>query len=45
MVRNGVLVDTNALIIIIIIIYAIALSPGGSSPTLVETKIKIHKTT
>jgi hypothetical protein len=24
---------------------AIGLSPGGSSPTLVQTKIKIHKTT
>jgi cell division protein FtsB len=32
-------------IIIIIIITAIGLSAGGSSPTLVQTKIKIHKTT
>jgi hypothetical protein len=24
---------------------AVGLSPGGSSPTLVQTKIKIHKTT
>jgi hypothetical protein len=24
---------------------ALGLSPGGSSPTLVQTKIKIHKTT
>jgi hypothetical protein len=29
----------------IIITSAIGLSPGGSSPTLVQTKIKIHKTT
>ena len=38
----------NVIIIIIIITYlltAIGLSPGGSSPTLVQTKIKIHKTT
>ena len=40
------------IIIIIIITYlltylltAIGLSPGGSSPTLVQIKIKIHKTT
>jgi hypothetical protein len=32
-------------IIIIIIITAIGLSFGGSSATLVQTKIKIHKTT
>jgi hypothetical protein len=31
-------------IIIVIITAAIGLSPGGSSPTLVQTKIKIHKT-
>jgi hypothetical protein len=31
--------------IIIITTTAIGLSPGGSSPTLVQTKIKIHKTT
>jgi hypothetical protein len=30
---------------IIIIITAIGLSPGGSSPTLVQKKIKVHKTT
>jgi hypothetical protein len=30
------------IIIIIIIITAIGLPPGGSSPTLVQTKIKIH---
>jgi hypothetical protein len=30
---------------IIIVLIAIGLSPGGSSPTLVQTKIKIHKTT
>jgi hypothetical protein len=33
------------IIIIIIIIIAIGLSPGGSSPTQVQTKIKIRKTT
>jgi hypothetical protein len=27
-----------------ILLTAIGLSPGGSSPTLVQTKIKIHKT-
>ena len=32
-------------ITIIIIITAIGLLPGGSSPTLVQKKIKIHKTT
>jgi hypothetical protein len=42
--------DYSAIFIIIIIIIirlltAIGLSPGGSSPTLVQTKIKIHKTT
>ena len=33
------------IITIIIITTTIGLSPGGSSPTLVQTKIKIHKTT
>ena len=33
------------IIIIIITTTAIGLSPGGSSPTLVQTKLKIHKTT
>ena len=31
------------IIIIIIIVYSIGLSPDGSGPTLVQTKIKIHK--
>jgi hypothetical protein len=55
--RLNMWVNLNSLyrfiiIIIIIITYlltylltAIGLSPGGSSPTLVQTKIKIHKTT
>jgi hypothetical protein len=44
-------VQTSIIIIIIIIIIitflvtAIGLSLGGSSPTLVQTKIKIHNTT
>jgi hypothetical protein len=49
---NGRIRGSVAAIIIIIIIIisitiinAIELSPGGSSPTLVQTKIKIHKTT
>jgi hypothetical protein len=29
----------------LLLLTAIGLSPGGSSPTLVQTKIKIHKTT
>jgi hypothetical protein len=30
---------------ILLLLHAIGLAPGGSSPTLVQTKIKIHKTT
>jgi hypothetical protein len=30
---------------ILLLLTAIGLSPGGSSPTLVQTKIKIYKTT
>jgi hypothetical protein len=33
------------LLLLLLLITAIGLSPGGSSPTLVQTKIKIHKTT
>jgi hypothetical protein len=29
----------------LLLLTAVGLSPGGSSPTLVQTKIKIHKTT
>ena len=35
----------NTFIYILLLLTAIGLSPGGSSPTLVQTKIKIHKTT
>jgi hypothetical protein len=31
--------------LLLLLLTAIGLSPGGSSPTLVRTKIKIHKTT
>jgi hypothetical protein len=31
--------------LILLLLTAIGLSPGGSSPILVQTKIKIHKTT
>jgi hypothetical protein len=30
---------------LLLLLTAIGLSPGGSSPTLVQTKIKIHETT
>jgi hypothetical protein len=30
--------------LLLLLLTAIGLSPGGSSPTLVQTKIKIHKT-
>ena len=30
---------------ILLLLTTIGLSPGGSSPTLIQTKIKIHKTT
>jgi hypothetical protein len=33
------------LCIVLLLLTAVGLSPGGSSPTLVQTKIKIHKTT
>jgi hypothetical protein len=33
------------IIILLLLLTPIGLSPGGSSPTLVQTKIKIHKTT
>jgi hypothetical protein len=33
------------LLLLLLLFTAIGLSPGGSSPTLVQTKIKIHKTT
>jgi hypothetical protein len=32
------------LLLLLLLLTAIGLSPGGSSPTLVQTKIKIHKT-
>jgi hypothetical protein len=32
-------------LILLLLLTAIGLSPGGSSPTLVQTKIKTHKTT
>jgi hypothetical protein len=31
--------------LLLLLFTAIGLSPGGNSPTLVQTKIKIHKTT
>jgi hypothetical protein len=31
------------LLLLLLLITAIGLSPGGTSPTLVQTKIKIHK--
>jgi hypothetical protein len=31
--------------VVLLLLTAIGLSPGGSSPTLVQRKIKIHKTT
>ena len=33
------------MIILLLLLTAIGLLPGGSSPTLVQTKVKIHKTT
>jgi hypothetical protein len=33
------------LLLLLLLFTAIGLSPGGSSPTLVQTKIEIHKTT
>jgi hypothetical protein len=33
------------LLLLLLLFTAIGLSPGGSSPTLAQTKIKIHKTT
>jgi hypothetical protein len=33
------------LLLLLLLLTAIGLSPGGSSPTLLQTKIKIHKTT
>jgi hypothetical protein len=33
------------LLLLLILLTAIGLSPGGRSPTLVQTKMKIHKTT
>jgi hypothetical protein len=33
------------LLLLLLLLTAIGLSPGGSSPTLEQTKIKIHKTT
>jgi hypothetical protein len=33
------------LLLLLLLFTAIGLSPGGSSPTLVQTKIKIYKTT
>jgi hypothetical protein len=33
------------LLLLLLLLTAIGLSPGGSSPTAVQTKIKIHKTT
>jgi hypothetical protein len=35
----------RVLLLLLLLLTAIGLSPGGSSPTLVQTKIKIHKTT
>jgi hypothetical protein len=32
------------LLLLLLLLTAIGFSPGGSSPTLVQTKIKIHKT-
>ena len=40
-----IIIITIIIIIITYLLTAIELSPGGSSPTLVQTKIKIHKTT
>jgi hypothetical protein len=34
----------NKLLLLLLLLTAIGLSPGGSSPTPVQTKIKIHKT-
>jgi hypothetical protein len=33
------------LLLLLLLLTATGLSPGGSSPALVQTKIKIHKTT
>jgi hypothetical protein len=40
-----IITTTTTTIIITYLLTAIGLSPGGSSPTLEQTKIKIHKTT
>jgi hypothetical protein len=37
--------QTTIYIYILLLLTEIGLSPGGSSPKLVQTKIKIHKTT
>jgi hypothetical protein len=38
-------VHSILLLLLLLLLTALWLSPGGSSPTLVQTKIKIHKTT
>ena len=35
----------QTLLLLLLLLTAIGLLPGGSSPTLVQTKIKIHKAT
>jgi hypothetical protein len=37
--------DRLLLLLLLLLLTAIGLSPGGTSPTLVQTKIQIHKTT
>jgi hypothetical protein len=38
-------VQTHPLALLLLSLTAIGLSPGDNSPTLVQTQIKIHKTT
>jgi hypothetical protein len=38
-------VNIISILLLLLLLTAIGLSHGGSSPTLVQTKIKIHKTT
>jgi hypothetical protein len=43
--KTGQSAPSILLLLLLLLFTAIGLSPGGSSPTLVQTKIKIHKTT
>ena len=42
---KGLLLLVLLLLLLLLLLTAIGLSPGGSTPTLVQTKIKINRTT